>query len=261
MRIWKIVAGLAVCLSACTATPTNVRPVITILTPIDGARVTMGQPVNVIVAAASSNNISRVEIRADGTLLGSLPNDPPTNSFSGRVSFAPDKQGIVQLTTVAIDSLGGSSDVLRVQLIVEPPPLPVNQDLPIQPTTVSQSASREPQPATGCTWNSAFVADVSIPDKTVIHGGEGFIKTWRLKNTSTCDWPDNFELYFVSGDKMSALASTRILPAHRGDSVDVSMGFLAPRSNGDYTSIWQLRAVGGQPFGTKFYVTIKVTDQ
>ena len=262
MHIWNLCAlALAGLLFGCTAAPTNVRPVLTILSPVDGARITIGQPVNILISAASSNNITKVEIQTEGNLVGTLGNEPPQSTFSGRLVYTPSRIGIAQLSAIAFDSLGGTSETFRLQLIVEPLLQPVDLNLgniPVANATASPKGRDLPQ---ACVWNSSFVSDVSIPDHTVIHGGDGFVKTWRLKNGSSCDWPDGFEIYFVSGDKMSALASGPVLPSRRGDTVDVSMGFLAPRSNGDYTSIWQLRAADGKAFGTKFYVTIKVTDQ
>ena len=245
-------------LSGCATAPANARPVLSILSPVDGARVSVSETVNVLVAAASSNKISAVEIRADGAILGTLPNDPPSTTFSGRVVFRPQKPGIAQLNAVAFDALGGASEIARLQLIVEPAPLVAAPGVQV---TRSSPAAVERGVPPGCALNAIFVTDVSFPDKTVIHGGDGFIKTWRLRNASGCDWNDGFEIYFVSGDKMSALASGPVLPARKGETVDVSMGFRAPKSNGEYTSIWQLRAPGGQPFGTKFYVLIKVIDQ
>src|SRR6185295_11416560 len=36
--------------------------------------------------------------------------------------------------------------------------------------------------------NSVFVADITIPDGSVLKPGEDFTKIWRIQNTGNCRW-------------------------------------------------------------------------
>ncbi|QFU86864.1 NBR1-Ig-like domain-containing protein [Amycolatopsis sp. YIM 10] len=40
--------------------------------------------------------------------------------------------------------------------------------------------------------SSSFVADVTIPDDTVVKPGEQFVKVWEIKNTGTVEWRNRF---------------------------------------------------------------------
>ncbi len=66
-----------------------------------------------------------------------------------------------------------------------------------------------PPPSTGCTDKVAFIADVTVPDGTVMVPNYSFTKTWRLKNIGTCTWTPSYSVTYVSGDPMSA-----VYPAH-----------------------------------------------
>ena len=91
-----------------------------------------------------------------------------------------------------------------------PPTVP-----PVAPTTVPTKAPPTPVPPTetptgsgpgGCILSDQFIADVSIPDGTVLAAGSPFVKTWRVKNTGTCAW-ENYKLIFAAGEQMSGPAS------------------------------------------------------
>src|SRR5512140_3111895 len=56
---------------------------------------------------------------------------------------------------------------------------------------------------TGSCDSSAFVADVTIPDNSVIDPGKAFTKTWTLLNNGTCTWNSSYKLAFKSGDQMN----------------------------------------------------------
>ena len=45
--------------------------------------------------------------------------------------------------------------------------------------------------------------DVTIPDDSIIVAGEGFTKTWRLQNGGACSWTRDYQLIWVSGERMA----------------------------------------------------------
>lgn len=107
-----------------------------------------------------------------------------------------------------------------------------------------------PTPTTKCIDSAEYVVDVSIPDGTSISAGGTFFKTWRLRNAGTCTWTTSYGIVFVAGNNMGA-ASFIPLPVEvaPNDTVDVSVSFTAPSSNGTYQSNWKLRNTDGVIFG------------
>lgn len=110
-----------------------------------------------------------------------------------------------------------------------------------------------------------FVADVSVPDGTPFTPGSSFTKTWRLKNTGTCTWTDEYSLSFVSGNAMSDKVNFDLPKTVRpGETVDLSVKMTAPKGNGNYKGNWMLRNEDGDLFGIgsqgdlPFWASIKV---
>src|SRR5512138_2793565 len=82
---------------------------------------------------------------------------------------------------------------------------------------------------------ATFVADVTIPDGTYIQPGAAFEKIWRLKNTGTCAWSNQYSLVFVSGERMGAL-SPIFLPrwVSPGQTIDLpAVDMVAPTTGGE----------------------------
>lgn len=95
-----------------------------------------------------------------------------------------------------------------------------------------------------------FVADVTIPDNTVIAGGSTFTKTWRIKNAGTCTWTNAYKLVFASGDAMNGPSSVA-LPGNvnPGGTVDLTVTLTAPGNAGTYQGFWKLQNPSGGSFG------------
>ncbi len=95
-----------------------------------------------------------------------------------------------------------------------------------------------------------FVADVTIQDYAVLHAGEAFTKTWRIRNVGTCTWTTAYRLVFVRGEKMSApdfiTLPVDVLP---GQSIDLSVNLVAPVTPGRHQGYWQLQSADGKMFG------------
>jgi hypothetical protein len=80
--------------------------------------------------------------------------------------------------------------------------------------------------------------------------GQSFEKTWRLRNSGTCTWSQDYELIFVSGNSLGGPAS---VPLPRsvapGETVDLAVALTAPTANGTYEGRWLLRDEKGASFG------------
>jgi hypothetical protein len=133
-------------------------------------------------------------------------------------------------------------------------PLPPDQPTPtpVPPTAVPA--------ASGCTLNASFVADVTIPDGTTMTPGSAFVKTWRVKNSGTCDWGDGFQLVFASGEQMSGPPAVSVPPTASGDTTDISVDLVAAPNPGMYKGVWRIRAKDGTVFGTNLTVDIVVPE-
>jgi len=100
-----------------------------------------------------------------------------------------------------------------------------------------------------CNW-AQFIADVTIPDGTVVAPGSTFTKTWRLENIGSCTWNTSYSAAFVSGDQLGAPA-TLAMPASvaPGSNVDISVNLTAPSAAGHYRGNWKLRTDTSTLFG------------
>ena len=128
---------------------------------------------------------------------------------------------------------------------------PANTQPPVN--TLPPAAS-----ATSNCDNASFITDVTIPDNTEIDAGDGFTKTWRLKNIGGCSWTPSYSLVFISGASMSGPAVQAMVGnVNPGQTVDVSVNLTAPAADGTYTGNWGLRNGAGVIF-SHFYVQIVV---
>ena len=120
-------------------------------------------------------------------------------------------------------------------------------------TVVPQAASAQGTP------DMSFVADVTIPDDTVMEPGQVFTKTWRLKNSGDINWTEEYSLVFVEGEQLGA-TSPQILTetVKSGATTEPSVEMQAPEVEGTYTGWWQMKDAKDNPFGDKVYTRIVV---
>ncbi len=118
-----------------------------------------------------------------------------------------------------------------------------------------------------CEFSSQYIADVTIPDGTIMKPGEKFTKTWTIKNNGTCTWQinDNIIFDFIKGDNLSGDTEiqipTNLYPIKPGDIINVSVNLYAPIDQGKYRSYWQFKTYLYQTyvsFGQTPYVEIVV---
>jgi hypothetical protein len=116
-------------------------------------------------------------------------------------------------------------------------------------------------PTEGCAFGSQYVADVTIPDGAALNPGEGFVKTWRVRNSGTCDWGEGYELVFLSGARMDGPESVPLPAVPAGEEGDISVDLVAPSTPGLHAGTWRVRPRGGESFGTSLTVVIEVAEE
>ncbi len=126
-------------------------------------------------------------------------------------------------------------------------PTPV-QLLPTPTAFVEPTAGPAP-----CVYKANYVADVTIPDNTVMAPGSQFTKTWRVLNSGTCPWGPGTGLQnmqFISGDPLGAPNMVPIAAnIAAGTQGEISINMVAPAQPGTYRSNWKLRADDGTLVG------------
>ena len=105
----------------------------------------------------------------------------------------------------------------------------------------------------------AYVADVTVPDGTIMTPGQDFIKTWRVRNTGACPWGAGYVLAYAGySNQMSGqfIALTEVVQP--GQEVEVSVQFKAPSQAGEYLSAWTMKNPQGVTFPEIVFVKIVV---
>ena len=105
--------------------------------------------------------------------------------------------------------------------------------------------------------DAKFVADVTVPDGTMVQPGEEFVKTWRLRNTGTTTWTTDYRLVFDGGDLMGApqyVALETAVPPNA--TVDISVPMTAPLSGGTKKGYWRMENPAGLRFGHTVWVEV-----
>jgi len=91
-----------------------------------------------------------------------------------------------------------------------------------------------------------------------------FIKTWRIQNTGSCTWNQDYTFVFVAGDRMygdGIRFTKQVLP---GQTVEIPIEMVTPDVSGNYIGYWMLR-MNNLEFGygkndKPFTVAVKVMD-
>lgn len=136
-------------------------------------------------------------------------------------------------------------------------PITLPQATSIKPTD-TQAPTNTPG-VQGCSDGAQYVADVTIPDNTVVNPGQSFTKTWRLQNSGTCTWVAAYQFAFVADNQMGGPAAVNISGnVAPGSLYDVSVNLVAPNTPGTYKSSWRMKNASGQFFGSVPFVQIVV---
>lgn len=188
---------------------------------------------------------------------GPADSTPPTEESQ----YSPDiSTAIAQALTAAAQVLTASVTPANTPTLTSTPTLtPTETPFPtigFTPATETlQPSPTATQQIESC-YNSAFVSDLTIKDDTVLMLGEKFKKIWRIMNTGTCPWKEDFAMTFFSGTSMDGITSPINQYVAPGKTAKISVPMTAPTTEGTFTGYWILSTSDGSKFGQVVYVRV-----
>jgi hypothetical protein len=169
-------------------------------------------------------------------------------------------RSVAQIQTSAVGTFAAGltqTAFFQPTATMTPSPIPTNTLLP----TIAFGTLPGTTPTLGgvvATCNRlVYVADVTIPDNTVMALGQSFTKTWRVQNTGTCAWGAGYKFSLIGGDAMGGQAVTLSTPVAPGATYEISIPMTAPASgSGTVSGTWRMADAGGVFFGDPLTVII-----
>ncbi len=124
--------------------------------------------------------------------------------------------------------------------------------------TITTAATTAPTAAGDGCYGLTFVSDVTVPDNTNMTPGQGFTKTWRVRNSGSCAWQAGFDLNFTGGEAMGGSSVALESAVQPGNTADLSVNLTAPGTAGTYRGNWRMTNAIGTYFGDEIFVLIVV---
>jgi hypothetical protein len=167
---------------------------------------------------------------------------------------------VVEVTTMPKEVIATVTSVPRRTVTPTPGRSPTPTPLPTATSTqIPPTPTNSPTP-TPCLPDAAFVADVTVPDGTVLMPGETFEKVWRIRSSGCAPWPAGTRWVFISGDRMGAPGAVAVGDIPVGETANIAVLMVVPDVPGTYKGFWQMQAPGGEFFGERVYVQIVVPE-
>lgn len=168
---------------------------------------------------------------------------------------------VEQLQTEAVATF--AADLTSTALAL-PTSTPTETATPTPNATEPPAATVTPAPTaagvipTASCYGLTFVSDVTIPDNTKMTPGQKFTKTWRVRNSGSCDWQSGFKLNFTGGEAMGGSSVSLSSAVPTGNEVSLSVDLTAPNTAATYRGNWRMANASGTYFGDEVYVQIVV---
>jgi hypothetical protein len=99
-----------------------------------------------------------------------------------------------------------------------------------------------------------------LPDGSLIDADSQFVKTWRMRNDCTLEWPIGTSLRWVSGHRFTGDTEFPVPAIGAGQECDISAQFTAPSQPGRCVSYFRLCTPDGTQFGHRVWVDIVVAN-
>jgi hypothetical protein len=244
-------------------------PATVIGVPASNSEYHAGEAVQIQSTSTDPSGITRVELAVDGSVIYvDEPLQPQTtftvtqpwiafegkHTISMRAYNSSNQSGnLAQITVTVLTSVAAETHAAIVtvtvaaapSLTVAPPE--TNTPVPVPALAPSQACD-----------SSAFVADVTVPDRTTLATGQTFNKIWRVLNTGTCTWGNGYTFTWVAGDLMGAPQTITVPYTLPGSTADLLVPMTADLVPGSFAGFWQLRNPTGGFFGVTSRVVTNV---
>ena len=190
-------------------------------------------------------------------LLVACGGDEAVNDSSVAIAAALTQTAVSQVAEPDVAETAVDEASTPASPAIESTPTIVNTTesiAPAEPTAVTTAEISD------CVNDAEFIADVTIPDNTEIAHETTFDKVWKVKNTGTCTWTNQYAVRFDEGDS-ELTAQSILMPAAEvppGSEAEITITFKAPYLAGSYISYWQMESPARRGFGGRFYVLIDV---
>lgn len=185
----------------------------------------------------------------------------PTNTLAPTEEIVPE-------STVDTAQLTALANTLTAEVVSQTPTVqpPTETAAPtLEPTNTPTPDGWTPSPTPAECLAVRYVADVSIPDGSIIAPGAIFYKTWRVQNIGSCIWRPEFTIIYVGGFQLDARTPVLVgINVYPDQYVNLTLRLVAPDQNGYYRGDFKLKDTNGNVFGVgeifnqPFYVEINV---
>jgi Ig-like domain from next to BRCA1 gene len=180
----------------------------------------------------------------------------------------PPTPNVPLIETAAAQTVIANFTLTALSSTATPLPPPTFTALPLNSPTAGATVTLAPTLPGGITATPTLCdaltfgttdVDVNVPDNTTMTAGQNFVKTWKVKNNGSCTWGTGYGLVYGGySDTMSGKAQAFVGPVVPGQTVEVSVQFIAPNKPGQYVSAWQMANASGKPFPKIIFVKIIV---
>lgn len=174
---------------------------------------------------------------------------------------SPLLQKAINDTLVDLQNEGVLADLAKEYLNLDP-----DEIIPI-PTPDPSVPTATPGKPSGCIDHMAFIQDLNYDDQSMTNPakflpGQAFRKGWRIQNTGTCTWDNNYDFVYVRGNNSLARMGGQPTPVRGtvapGQLYDMYVDLVAPAVPGIYQGFWSMRSADGILFGESVWVGIEV---
>jgi hypothetical protein len=122
------------------------------------------------------------------------------------------------------------------------------------PTPTAPQATATP----ACLDNLTFLEDLTLPDGSQVIAGSQLDKRWRVENSGSCNWDQDYRVRLVFGPEQGFPLELALYPARSGVQATLRIVLTAPEGPGKYRVAWQAFNPQDEPFGDPFFIDFNV---
>ena len=230
-----------------------------------GPTFTMTLPEGEGIGGGANEGDDLSEPGAIGTAIQQTLDAQATDTPEGEVTNTTEPS-----ITVSGAQLTGLAQTLTASVATNTPQPPTSTNTSAPDATDTPGSTDTPigfvPSATAAPCNAMrFVADVTVPDGSVMQPNQVFYKTWRVQNIGSCTWSPRYSIVYFGGLQMSGKSPLQLgVSIGPGQYVNLTVKMTAPPQNGVFHGDWALMDEQGNIFGfgenfdQPFYVEIIV---